>query len=88
MTHLADLIQEEMKERGWDLDALVMNMGPFYSERDYGICKLSWEMFFAVRGTGIILGDQMAQQLSNALSIEGEIMKAELATPDPKETQR
>ena len=47
--HLAEIIQDEMKERNWDIDALVMHMGPHFTEQDWGICKLSWEMFFEVR---------------------------------------
>lgn len=69
MQHLADLIQEEMAERKWSLDDLVMWMGPHFSEEEWGVCKLSWEIFFAVREANVILGDEMAQQLSTAFGI-------------------
>jgi hypothetical protein len=69
MQHLAELLEEEMTERKWTLDDLVMYMGPHFSQKDWYICKLSWEMFFAVREPGIILGDEMAQQLADALGV-------------------
>ena len=68
--HLADLIQEEMAERKWSIDDLVMNMGPHFTEKDWAVCQLSWEMFFAVRGPNIVLGDVMAQQLADAFDVD------------------
>jgi plasmid maintenance system antidote protein VapI len=67
--HLAELLEEEMRERGWEIVDLVMNMGPFYSEEERGICQLSWEMFFASRTPDVILGDVMAEQLSTAFGV-------------------
>jgi hypothetical protein len=45
-------------------------MGPFPTPRDWGICKLSWEMFSAVRDPSVLLGDVMAAQLSRAFRID------------------
>lgn len=70
--HLADVIQEEMGERGWTLDELVMHMGPHFTPEEWVVCKLSWEMFFAVRERWVILGDVMAQQLSDAFDVSPE----------------
>lgn len=70
--HLADIVQDEMRERGWSLDTLVMNMGPFFTEQDWGVCKLSWEMFFAIREPYVVLGDTMAQQLADAFDVSPE----------------
>ena len=67
--HLSEIIQEEMKERDWTITDLVMNMGPHFSEEDWGICQLSWEMFFAVRTPNVILGDVMAEHLSEAFGM-------------------
>lgn len=64
--HLADLIKEEMAERGWTITDLVVHMGLHFSEKDWGICQLSWEMFLEVREPYIVLGDVMAQQLADA----------------------
>ena len=67
--HLADLIQEEMKERNWDITDLVINMGPHYSEHDWGVCQLSWELFFACRDKDVLLGETMANQLGAAFDV-------------------
>lgn len=68
--HLAELLQEEMAERGWSMNDLVMNMGPHFSKHDWAVCQLSWEMFFAVREPSVILGDTMAHQLGEAFDID------------------
>jgi plasmid maintenance system antidote protein VapI len=67
--HLAELIEEEMTERGWKIGDLVMNMGPHFTELDWNVCQLSWEMFMAVREPNILLGDRMAEQLSDAFDV-------------------
>jgi hypothetical protein len=56
--HLAELLEEEMAERGWTITDLVMNMGPHFSAEDWGICQLSWDLFFAVREPYVILGNE------------------------------
>jgi hypothetical protein len=66
--HLAELLEEEMKERGLTIDDLVMQMGPHFTEKERGICKLSWDMFFAVRTVYIVLG-VMANQLADAFDV-------------------
>ena len=70
--HLAEIIQDEMKERGWSMTDLVMNMGPFFTERDWGICQLSWEFFFSAREPYVVLGDTMAKQLATAFDVSPE----------------
>ena len=67
--HLAELLEEEMKERGWSMTDLVMNMGPFFSEAEWNICQLSWDLFFNVKESYVLLGEPMAQQLSDALGV-------------------
>jgi hypothetical protein len=67
--HLAQLIEEEMAARGWMLGDLVMNMGPHFTKHDWDVCQLSWEMFMAVREPNILLGDVMAEQLSDAFDV-------------------
>lgn len=69
MIHLAELIEEEMQERGWDMTQLIMNMGPFEDEKSWGICELSWEMFLCIRTADVILGEPMAIQLGDAFGI-------------------
>ena len=68
--HLSEIIEDEMRARGWSLDDLVMNMGPHFSEEEWGITKLSWEFFFSCREMrDVVLGDVMAQQLSTAFDV-------------------
>jgi hypothetical protein len=67
--HLADLIKEEMDERGWTIGDLVMNMGPHFSETKWQICRLSWEMFFEIREPYVVLDQSMAQQLADAFGV-------------------
>lgn len=67
--HLADMIQAEMKERDWTITDLIMNMGTHFSEAEWEICQLSWEMFFAVRDPNVLLGDVMAEQLEAAFDM-------------------
>ena len=75
--HLAEIIEDEMKERGWSMDDLVMNMGPFYTEEGWGIAKLSWEFFFAGREMrDVVLGDVMAEQLSAAFGVSPQFFTA------------
>ena len=69
MQHLAELLEEEMAEREWTITDLVLNMGPHFSDKEWGICQLSWEMFLAVREPGILLGEEMAEQLGISFDI-------------------
>lgn len=69
MIHLAELIEEEMQERGWTMNDLIMNMGPFFDEKDWGVCHLSWELFLTIREPNVLLGTAMAQQLGDAFGI-------------------
>lgn len=70
--HLADVIHEEMDQRRWTITDLIMNMGPHFSREEWGICQLSWEMFFAVRDPNVVLGDVMAEQLATALGMSAK----------------
>lgn len=68
--HLAELIEEEMRERGWTMHDLVMHMGPHEDEKAWGICELSFEMFLALTDNpNVILGEHMAQQLGDAFDV-------------------
>jgi hypothetical protein len=49
-----------------------MEMGPHFSAHEWGICKLSWEMFFAVRDPHVVLGATMAEQLEDAFGVDRE----------------
>lgn len=69
LIHLTEVLEEEMKERGWGMQELIMNMGPFYSEKEWAIAELSWELFFEVRDKNVVLGEKMAQQLADAFDI-------------------
>jgi plasmid maintenance system antidote protein VapI len=64
-THPADIIQDEMKERGWDLNAMVDAM-EIADERDRNIARLAFEGYFTVRAANIILGERMAEMLGIA----------------------
>jgi plasmid maintenance system antidote protein VapI len=70
--HLAELIEEEMAERGWTITDLVMNMGPHFSQEEWEICQLSWDLFIAVREPYVILGNEMAEQLSTAFGVSAK----------------
>lgn len=69
--HPSVFIKEEMAERGWSLDDLVMNMGPHFSEKDWGICKLSWEMYLEIgpENANMTLGQEMADELGDAFDV-------------------
>jgi len=69
MTHLAELIEEELAERKWSMTDLVAHMGPHFTEHEWNVCQLSWEMFFAVRDKNVILGVVMAEQLDHAFDV-------------------
>lgn len=71
--HLAEIIEDEMRERGWNMNDLVMNMGPHFTELDWGVCQLSWEMFLTIRTPDVILGDCMAQQLADAFDVSPKL---------------
>ncbi len=70
--HLAEIIQDEMKERGWILGDIIWRMGPHSSVKDHDICKLSWEFFFNVRTPDVVLGDVMANQLATAFGCSAQ----------------
>lgn len=68
--HLAELIEEEMRERNWDITDLVMNMGLHEDEKTWAVCQLSFEMFLALRDNpNVVLGEHMAQQLGDAFDV-------------------
>ena len=57
-----------MTERGWTITDLVMEMGPHFSEHEWNVCQLSWEMLFAFcekKDPRIVISENMAQQLSD-----------------------
>lgn len=72
--HLAEIIEDEMRERKWKLADLIKKMGPFPNKESYGICHLSWEMFLAVRRPDVMLGDVMAEQLAKAFGVDATFL--------------
>ena len=53
--HPMDYIHEELRERGWSLSRLAVEMGG-----EYGLNLLALEMYDAVRGSDVRLGERMA----------------------------
>lgn len=68
--HLAEIIEDEMRERKWTLTDLVNHMGPFADKHAYGVTHLAWEFFLNVRQPDIILGDKMARELATAFNVD------------------
>ena len=71
--HLAELIEDELKERGWTLDELVNAGGPYASSREWSISRLSWDFYFAAAEMNdpvISLGSRGAEELGRAFDID------------------
>jgi plasmid maintenance system antidote protein VapI len=67
--HPAEIILDEMRARGWDLNMMVDAM-EIADERDRKIALLAFEGYFTVRAPNIVLGERMAELLGKALSVE------------------
>ncbi len=61
--HLADVIEEEMAARRWDLDDVAGRMSG-----DCGINRLALEFFLSVRDKDVLLGEQ-AEQFAEAFGV-------------------
>jgi hypothetical protein len=67
--HPAEIIEEELQERDWTLDDVMLNSGPYYEQKEYGITRLALELYLTVRETDILMDDTVAGALSRALDI-------------------
>lgn len=67
--HLAEILQEEMDERGWTKDDLALRMGPTHD--DFGINRLALDLFMEVRKPNVILG-AMDVQFAIAFGVSKE----------------
>ena len=70
--HPAIFIQEELDERGWTLRDLVFRMRRYESEKDWAVNMLAFELYMAVREKGVLLGEEMAHDLSVAFGTSVE----------------
>lgn len=64
-----EYIEDEMKARGWDEEAVAERMG---GVRDYGMNLLCLQMLLAVRDTGLILDPETAAGLSRAFGVSAQ----------------
>ena len=68
--HLAELIEDELKERGWDLDRMTTEAGPYESAQEWGISRVAWDLFMEVRSPNMLLGERGARELGKAFDID------------------
>jgi len=68
--HPAEIILDEMRERGWDIDRLASEMVSPGNAKEWGVTRLSWEMYLEVREPYVLLGDHMAGQLKKAFGVD------------------
>lgn len=63
----ADVIEEEMRARGWTVEDVARRMGP---ASDYGINHLCVDMFLACRRErNIVMDDELAGKLGRAFGV-------------------
>jgi hypothetical protein len=70
MMHLAELIEDELQERGWDLDRLTDEAGPYDSEHEWQVSRAAWDFFMEVREPNMLLGDRGSIELGKAFDID------------------
>lgn len=72
MEHVAELIEQELKERGWTVNDFVFRMKRYESQRDWALHQLAVELFLAVRERDVPLTREMAEQFGLALDVSPE----------------
>ena len=68
--HLADLLEEELKERGWSEEDAALEMG-----MDYGHKLMAFEMFLATRDRHVVLRAQ-GDDFARAFGVQREFFDA------------
>jgi hypothetical protein len=86
MADLAELISEEMSERGWSRDSLAIRMS------DWPVCRLTLDMILDLKSQpGMKLGDKTAKALALAFGLPDHNFLLRIAGelpaqfPEPKE---
>ena len=67
--HLAELIEDELRERGWDLDIMTTMAGPYESIEEWDISRVAWDFFMEVREPYMLLGARGAEELGRAFDV-------------------
>ncbi len=75
LLHLADVLAEEMQERGWSHLELAKRMDPEADAQQWGINAMALELFLEVRCPNIILG-KMADQFALAFGLDRQFFEA------------
>ena len=69
MIHLAEVIDDELAERGWTLDTVMLNSGPYADENEWGITMLTLELFMNLRTPDLLMDDTVANTFAAAFDI-------------------
>ena len=68
--HLAELIDEELAERGWSLDDLTDKAGPYPNQLEWSISRCAWDLFMELRYPNMLLGQRAAEELGRAFDVD------------------
>ena|ERR1700739_1420418 len=71
--HVAEIVEDAMKERGWTFTGLIDEMGPFESSKAWRGHYLGWKLFFDVREPELQLEPAMATQLGSVFDVPGQL---------------
>jgi hypothetical protein len=67
--HLAEVIEEELKERGWTLYDVMLNSGPYADEKEWLVTRATLDLFMAIRTSSILMDDTVANTFGAAFDI-------------------
>jgi len=71
--HVAEIIEAEMRERGWDRVEVARRMQPDADDREWGINLCALEFFLEVRCPNVIVG-RMDVQFATAFGLEAKFI--------------
>lgn len=68
--HVAELIEDELRERGWDRDYLAAKMDPHATPQDWAITRCALDFILEVRCPNLLIDDKSSEQLGRAFDVD------------------
>lgn len=70
--HPAEVVEDEMRARGWSRDELARRMCRIVTPYDFGVMRLALDLYLEIRTPDAILGD-MAEDFARAFGIDADV---------------
>jgi len=73
--HIAELIEDELRERGWDRDDLAAKMDPHATPQDWAITRCALDFLMEVRCPNLLIDNKSSEQLGRAFDVDSRFFQ-------------